>query len=81
MANFINWASCLSAFGAAAVWLISAKVRIPVIRDNLDEFINDLSSQTVALKKQATLSSFAAYAASAAALLQGLSLLLPLIVR
>jgi hypothetical protein len=81
MGDLISWASSAFAFAAAMLWLISAKVRIPDIRDNLDEFINDLSAQTRALRKQASLGSLGAYAASAAAFLQGVSLLLPLIAR
>jgi hypothetical protein len=81
MANFISWASCLSAFAAAILWLASAKVRIPEIRDNIDEFINDMSAQTAALRRQAGLSSLGAYAASGAAFLQGMSLLLPLVAQ
>ncbi len=81
MANIVSWASCGFAFAAAILWLISAKVRIPAIRDNLDEFINDLSAKTLALRKQASLGSFGAYAASAAAFLQGLSFLLPLFTK
>jgi hypothetical protein len=79
MIDSITWASCLSAFAAAIFWLLSAKVHLPDVRDNIDEFINDIGAQTRALRKQADLGSFGAYAASAAAFLQGLSLLLALV--
>jgi hypothetical protein len=79
MIESISWLSCLFAFVAAVMWLLSAKVRIPDIRNNIDELVNDLNSSTQAFRRQASLSGWAAYAAAAAAFFQGLSLLLPLL--
>lgn len=79
MIEGISWLSCFFAFVAAVMWLLSAKVLIPDIRNNIDELVNDMNSTTQALRRQASLSSWAAYNAAAAAFFQGLSLLLPLV--
>jgi predicted MFS family arabinose efflux permease len=79
MIECISWLSAFFAFAAAVLWWLSAKVRIPDIRDNIDELVNDLNSSTRALRRQASLSGWGAYSAAAAAFFQGLVLLLPLL--
>ena len=78
MTTAITWLSIFFAFAAALLWFLSANVRIPDIRHNIDELVNDLNASTQALRHQASLSRGAAYAAAAAAFSQGLVLLLPL---
>jgi hypothetical protein len=79
MVEIISWLSAIFAFAAAVLWWRSAKVRIPDIRNNIDELVNDLTWSTEALRNQASLSGWGAYAAAAAAFFQGVSLLLPLL--
>ncbi|MFN3657678.1 MAG: hypothetical protein ACK4UO_10530 [Pseudolabrys sp.] len=79
MVDGVSLLSAFFAFAAAILWCLSAKVQIPDIRDNIDELVNDLNASTQSLRRQAKLSSWGAYAAAAAAIFQGLSLLLPLL--
>lgn len=64
------WVSIFSGFAAAIFWWRSARVSIPDVRDNLNEFINDLQASTAVLREQARLSRNGALFAAAAVFFQ-----------
>lgn len=79
---FLQNASVCFAFVAAALWFLSARVKLPDYIQNIDEgFINDtqpkpvddLDRLTSGLTRQSRLSALAALAAAMSALLQGLA--------
>jgi hypothetical protein len=84
MQNVIPWGSAGFAFVAAALWLWSARVRLPATIKQIDfgsidpaepEPIDDLRRLTNGLKRQSRLSAWAAGAAAISASLQGVALI------
>jgi hypothetical protein len=71
--------SAVCAVAAALLWLLSARVEIPGVRDNLDEMINDMNKATAALRRQSHLSRYGAYAAAGAAGFQAAAMILTLL--